>query len=303
MVRFPVAESNDVAMRRGPIPSGRGRGTGRTTGRGASVDVPDFAAGFTCRFAGRLGPPIEAPDACVAPFGGSGTPGFTWGRFAGRLGAIFGAPRLTPGFPAVGFGATNVDLATGGAPFTTGFAVDIAGALAAAFGAAFGAAFMGTFAAPFGAEAGTALVGGFAADFVMGFVMGFETDFWVGFDATLDAGFISLGFDPAPFGGTGFVGAGFGWVGFLVGGFFVRGLSAGGFFSGDPLKRRESRPFFSATGGHELHEVRDSAAVAPLVVVPGDHLGKVVAEQHGARRIDDGGPRVAAEIRRDEWLV
>ena len=230
MVRFPVAESNDVAMRRGPIPSGRGRGTGRTTSCGASVDVPDFAAGFTCRFAGRLGPPIEAPDACVAPFGGSGTPGFTWGRFAGRLGAIFGAPRLTPGFPAVGFGATNVDLATGGAPFATGFAVDVAGALAAVFGAAFGAAFLATFAAPFGAEAGTALVGvfvaagaftgtlvgAFAAGFMLGFGLGFDAVFWAGFGATLDAGFAfeagfaSIGFEVAPFGGAGFVGADFG---------------------------------------------------------------------------------------------
>ena len=151
IVRFPVADSNDVAIRRGPIPSGRGRGTKRTAGRGASVVVLDFEEGFACRFAGRLGPPMDAPDACVAPFGGSGTPGFTCGRFAGRLGAIFGAPRLTPGFPADGFGATSVDFAIVGAAFTTGLAAGFATGFAGAFATDFGAGFfsVGFFTAGF----------------------------------------------------------------------------------------------------------------------------------------------------------
>lgn len=161
IVRFPVADSNDVAIRRGPIPSGRGRGTKRTATRGASVDVPDFEEGFACRFAGRLGPPMDAPDACVAPFGGSGAPGFTCGRFAGRLGAIFGAPRFTPGLPADGFGATSVDFVIVGAAFTTGLAAGFAGAGLAG-------AFTGAFATGFGAgffSAGFFTAGFFAVGF------------------------------------------------------------------------------------------------------------------------------------------
>ena len=236
IVRFPVADSNDVAMRRGPIPSGRGRGTKRTAGRGASVDVLDFEEGFACRLAGRLGPPIDAPDACVAPFGGSGAPGFTCGRFAGRLGAIFGAPRFTPGFPADGFGATSVDFVIVSAAFTTG----------------------------------------------------------------LTAGFAGVGLTGVGLTGVGLTGAfatGFG-AGFLAAGFF-----SAGFFSVGVVKMRERRPFFSATGGHELHQICNAAAVAPLVVVPGDHLGEVFAEQHGARGVDDCGARVATEVGGDERLV
>ena len=237
IVRFPVADSNDVAIRRGPIPSGRGRGTKRTAGRGASVEVLDFDEGFACRFAGRLGPPMDAPDACVAPFGGSGTPGFTCGRFAGRLGAIFGAPRFTPGFPADGFGATSVDLATVGAPFAAGFAVALAIGLA-----------------------GVGLT-----------------------DDVLTGAF------------TGAFAAGFG-AGFLTAGFFSADFFSVGFFSVGAAKIRERRPFFSATGSHELHKIRNTAAVAPLVVIPGDHLGEVVAEQHGACGINDCGARVTTEV-------
>ena len=175
---------------------------------------------------------MDAPDACVAPFGGSGTPGFTCGRFAGRLGAIFGAPRFTPGFPADGFGATSVDLAIVDAAFAAGFA-------AAGFAAA-----------------------GFAG-------AGFATDFGVELS-----------------------------IGFLAAGFF-----SVGFFSVGAVKMRERMPFFSATGGHELHKIRDAAAVAPLVVIPSDYLGEVVAEQHGARGINNCGARVAAEVGGDERLI
>ena len=243
IVRFPVADSNDVAIRRGPIPSGRGRGTKRTAGRGASGVVLDFDAGFACRFAGRLGPPMDAPDACVAPFGGSGTPGFTCGRFAGRLGAIFGAPRLTPGFPADGFGATSVDFAIVGAAFAIGFAAAFTAGLATDFaGAGLAGAFTGAFATDFG------------------------------------AGFFSVGF-------------------------FTAGFFGAGFFSIGAAKMRERRPFFSATGGHKLHKIRDAATVAPLVVVPGHYLGEVVAEQHGACGVNDCRARVAAEVGGDERLV
>ena len=158
---------------------------------------------------------------------------------AGRLGAIFGAPRFTPGFPADGFGGTSV------AVLTTGF------------GACFGVCFADAgFAASFSA--------GFAgADFDAAFGVGFAA----GFGAAFGAGFAAL-----------FAGVG-------------------------ALKRRERMPFFSATGGHELYEIRNAAAVTPLVVIPGHYLGEVVAEQHGAGRVNDCGARVATEIRRDERFI
>jgi len=216
-----------VAIRRGPLLSGRWRGATRATGAGVAGELDDFAEDLDAwRFAGRLGPPADAPDACVAPFGGSGGPGFTCGRLAGRLGAIFGAPRFTPGFPADGFGGTSV------AVLTTGFAAGFGTGFAAGFAAGFAGA---VFAAAFGA--------GFAALF-----------------------------------GAGFAGV-------------------------DTLKRRERMPFFSATSGHELHEIRNAAAVTPLVVIPGHYLGEVVAEQHGAGRVNDCGARVATEIRRDERFI
>ena len=163
----------------------------------------------------------------------------TCGRLAGRLGAIFGAPRFTPGFPADGFGGTSV------AVLTTGFGV------------------------------------GFAAGFGVGFAAGFA-------NAVFAAGF-----------GAGFAGAVFA-AGFGAG---FAALFGAGFAGVGALKRRERMPFFSATGGHELHEIRNAAAVTPLVVVPGHNLGEVVAEQHGACGINDCGARVATEVRGDERLV
>ena len=158
---------------------------------------------------------------------------------AGRLGAIFGAPRFTPGFPADGFGGTSV------AVLTTGFGV------------------------------------GFAAGFGVGFAAGFA-------DAVFAAGF-----------GAGFAGAVFA-AGFGAG---FAALFGAGFAGVGALKRRERMPFFSATGGHELHEIRNAAAVTPLVVVPSHYFGEVVAEQHGACRVNDCGARVATEVRGDERLV
>jgi len=167
---------------------------------------------------------------------------------AGRLGAIFGAPRFTPGFPADGFGGTSV------AVLTTGFGVGFA----AGFGACFADA---VFATAFGAGfADTGFAAGFAAGFAGAvFAAGFDA----GFAALFRAGFAGVG----------------------------------------TLKRRERMPFFSATSGHELHEIRNAAAVTPLVVIPGHNLGEVVAEQHGARRVNDCGAGVAAEVRGDERLV
>ena len=180
---------------------------------------------------------------------------------AGRLGAIFGAPRFTPGFPADGFGGTSV------AVLTTGFGVGFAGAV---FTAALGAGLAAGFAAGFGA--------GFAALFAgAGFAAGFA-------DGVFAAGF-GAGFAEAIFG------AGFG------------ALFGVGFAGVGALKRRERMPFFSATGGHELHEIRNAAAVTPLVVVPSHYFGEVVAEQHGACRVNDCGARVATEVRGDERLV
>jgi len=90
----------------------------------------------------------------------------------------------------------------------------------------------------------------------------------------------------AGFAATGF-GAGFG---VLFG--FATGLAAGfgaGFGAGLELPPRilESSPFFSGMRRHVLHQVRDAAAVAPLVVVPGDDLHELIADHHGAEGVDD----------------
>ena len=156
---------------------------------------------------------------------------------AGRLGAIFGAPRFTPGFPADGFGGTSV------AVLTTGFGVGFGACFAdAVFATAFGAGFADT---------------GFAAGFAAGFAGAvFAAGFGAGFAALFGAGFAGV----------------------------------------DTLKRRERMPFFSATSGHELHEIRNAAAVTPLVVIPGHYLGEVVAEQHGACGVDDCRARVTTEV-------
>jgi hypothetical protein len=97
-------------------------------------------------------------------------------------------------------------------------------------------------------------------------------------------------------------------AGFATG--FVAGLAAGfaaGFGAGlagaDALKRREKIPFFSATVGHHLDEIGNSTRVAPLVVIPGDHLCKRPVHHHGALSVDDCRPRVTSEIGRDEWFV
>ena len=118
------------------------------------------------------------------------------------------------------------------------------------------------------------------AGFATGFSAGFaEEDFAAGFSA---------GFAGAVFGaafGAGFAGAVFG-AAFGAG---FAGLFGAGFAGVGTLNRRERMPFFSATGGHELHEVRNAATVAPLVVIPSHYFCEVVTEQHGACRINDCG--------------
>lgn len=201
IVRFPEAEMISCAMRRGPVCCGAGRGIGRGTGR-AGVAVGEVPPGFTValtlgRFAGRLGAVGGAPVGRGWPF----EPvivGFTCGRFAGRLEASI-AP--------AGF--------CGGAPLAL-----LAGAVAAGFGAGFGAGF-----AAAGFAAGFAALFGFAA----------------GFSAGLELPPISL----------------------------------------------ESSPFFSGMRRHVTHEVGNTAAVAPLVVVPGDDLHELVADHHRAEGVNN----------------
>jgi len=118
-------------------------------------------------------------------------------------------------------------------------------------------------------------VAGFGAAFVVaGAIVGLATCFGASFavsfgDAAIGAGVAALftALFTAPFVAVGFFTAGFG--------------------STVALKMRERRPFFSATGGHKLHKICNTAAVAPLVVIPSDHFGEVVAKEHGARRIND----------------
>src|SRR5213076_1006977 len=55
--------------------------------------------------------------------------------------------------------------------------------------------------------------------------------------------------------------------------------------------------------GHQRDQVGQAAGVAPLVVVPGDHLDQVVANDHRREAVDDRGARVALEVHRDERLV
>ena len=84
--------------------------------------------------------------------------------------------------------------------------------------------------------------------------------------------------------------SGFPATGFAAG--FGAGFAAGfgaGFFAGLALPpiSLESSPFFSGMRCHVLHEVRNAAAVAPLVVVPGHDLHELVADHHGAKRVNN----------------
>ena len=56
-------------------------------------------------------------------------------------------------------------------------------------------------------------------------------------------------------------------------------------------------------GGDVLHEVNNTARVAPLVVVPGDKLDEVGVEHDTGIGIEDGGAGVGLEVGGDEGLV
>jgi len=93
------------------------------------------------------------------------------------------------------------------------------------------------------------------------------------------AGFAATGFT-AGF-AAGFAAAGFG-AGFATG--FSTDFSFG--FALPPMSL-ESSPFFSGMRRHVLHQVGNAAAVAPLVVVPGDDLHELVTDHHGAESVND----------------
>ena len=105
--------------------------------------------------------------------------------------------------------------------------------------------------APLALLAGAAAAGFAATGFAAGLATGLATGFAAGF-------------------GTGF-GALFG---------FAAGLAP-------PPMSLASRPFFSGMRRHVLHEVCDAAAVAPLVVVPGDDLHELVADHHRAEGVNN----------------
>ncbi len=128
----------------------------------------------------------------------------------------------------------------------------------------------------------------------------------VGFTCGRFAGRLEASIAPAGFCGgaplallAGVAVAGFAATGFTTG--FAAGFAAAGFgagfatgFSTDfsfgfalPPMSLESSPFFSGMRRHVLHQVGNAAAVAPLVVVPGDDLHELVTDHHGAEGVND----------------
>ena len=134
----------------------------------------------------------------------------------------------------------------------------------------------------------------------------------VGFTCGRFAGRLEASIAPAGFCGgaplallAGAAAAGFAAAGFAAGlaAGFATGFTAGfgalfGFAAGlaPPPMSLASRPFFSGMRRHVLHEVRNAAAVAPLVVVPGDDLHELIAHHHGAEGVDDRRTRVALVV-------
>ena len=95
---------------------------------------------------------------------------------------------------------------------------------------------------------------------------------------------------------AGFAATGFAATGFATG--LAAGLAAGfaaafgalfGFAAGLALPPMSlaSKPFFSGMRRHVLHQIGNAAAVAPLVVVPGDDLHELVTNHHGAEGVND----------------
>ena len=138
----------------------------------------------------------------------------------------------------------------------------------------------------------------------------------VGFTCGRFAGRLEASIAPAGFCGgaplallAGVAVAGFAATGFTTG--FAAGFAAAGFGAGFatgfwtdfsfgfalPPMSLESSPFFSGMRRHVLHQVGNAAAIAPLVVVPGDDLHELIADHHGAEGVDDRRARVALVIR------
>ena len=55
-------------------------------------------------------------------------------------------------------------------------------------------------------------------------------------------------------------------------------------------------------GREELDQVAAAAGIAPLVVVPGQHLDALVADDLGVSGVDDRGIRIGLEVGRDEFF-
>ena len=125
----------------------------------------------------------------------------------------------------------------------------------------------------------------------------------VGFTCGRFAGRLEASIAPAGFCGgaplallAGVAVAGFAATGFATG--LAAGLAAGfaaafgalfGFAAGLALPPMSlaSKPFFSGMRRHVLHQIGNAAAVAPLVVVPGDNLHELVTNHHGAEGVND----------------
>ena len=123
----------------------------------------------------------------------------------------------------------------------------------------------------------------------------------VGFTCGRLAGRLEASIAPAGFCGgaplallAGTVAAGFAATGFAAG--LATGLATGfaaGFaadFSAGlalPPMSLESSPFFSGMRRHVAHQVGNAAAVAPLVVVPGDDLHELVTDHHRAEGVNN----------------
>src|ERR1019366_8722892 len=56
-------------------------------------------------------------------------------------------------------------------------------------------------------------------------------------------------------------------------------------------------------GRHQVDQIADTAGVSPLVVIPGDHLDAVAADDQGHVRVDDGGAGVSFEIGRNQFVL
>ncbi len=136
----------------------------------------------------------------------------------------------------------------------------------------------------------------------------------VGFTCGRFAGRLEASIAPAGFCGgaplaplAGAAAAGFAATGFAAGFGALFGFAAGfaagfgalfGFAAGlaPPPMSQASGPFFSGMRRHVLHEIRNPAAVTPLVVVPSDDLHELVPHHHGAESVDDRRTRVALVV-------